>query len=256
MLDFAMKVLTAPPGQTYLFSLGQAGYIIKSASGQLLGIDMYLSDSVERVEGHMGYKRMLPKILNPYDLEFTAVITTHPHRDHFDPDMIPAVMANGRTKLFASVECEVDLKRLEMTNDNVSYVKPGDSAEAGDFAIQFIHCDHGLGAPDAFGVIITVDGKRIAECGDTCLHMDWVSEYLSQGQLDILIGPINGMYGNMNEAEFAQLADALQPKLTIPCHYGMFASHMGSPGRFYDLMKEKYPGNRFLLMTQGERIEL
>ena len=46
MKDFAIKVLTANLGKTYLFSTGQAGFIIKSKSGQLLGIDLYLSDCV------------------------------------------------------------------------------------------------------------------------------------------------------------------------------------------------------------------
>ena len=50
MLNFATKILTAPLGKTHLFSVGQAGFIIKSSSGQLLGIDMYLTDCVERVE--------------------------------------------------------------------------------------------------------------------------------------------------------------------------------------------------------------
>ena len=50
MNDFALKVLTAPAGKTYIFSLGQAGFIIKSKSGQLLAIDLYLSDCVERIE--------------------------------------------------------------------------------------------------------------------------------------------------------------------------------------------------------------
>ena len=43
MNDFAIRVLTAPLGKTHLFSVGQAGFIIKSKSGQLLAIDLYLS---------------------------------------------------------------------------------------------------------------------------------------------------------------------------------------------------------------------
>ena len=95
MNEFTLKVLTAPEGSTYLFSVGQAGYIIKSKSGQLLGIDLYLSDCVERVEGNMGFKRLLPRILNPYDINFDLVIATHPHLDHFDMDSIPELLANN-----------------------------------------------------------------------------------------------------------------------------------------------------------------
>ena len=253
MNDFAIRVLTAQAGKTHLFSVGQAGYIIKSSSGQLLGIDMYLSECVERVEGHVGFKRLLPKILSPFDLEFDVVITTHPHKDHFDIDAIPEVMSNKRTQLLASVDCSELIRELEMPEENVTYVKPGDSRTIGDFKIDITNCDHGTGAPDAVGVIVTVDGKKIVEVGDTCLRLDRVSEYQSQGQVDVLISPINGAYGNLNEKECAKLSDAVKPALIIPCHYGMFASHGGNPGKFYQIMTEQYPEQKFLLMAQGER---
>lgn len=252
MNDFAIKVLTAPLGRTYLFSVGQAGFIIKSKGGQLLAIDLYLSDCVERIEGHCGYKRLLPKILGADELEFDVVIATHPHKDHFDDDSMPELMANGRTNLFASVDCEKEVKRLGMLENNITYVKPGNSYVNGDFAIDFVNCDHGTGAPDAVGVVVSVDGKKVYEAGDTCLRLDRIDEYRTKGPLDVLIAPINGMYGNLNEEDCAKLADALKPKLTIPCHYGMFASHMGLPGRFYNIMTEQYPYNKFILMTPGE----
>ena len=105
MTDFAIQVLTAPIGKTHLFSVGQAGFIIKSAGGQLLAMDLYLSDCVERVEGNAGFKRLLPKILCPMDLQFDAVVATHFHRDHFDIDAVPSLMSNGKTRLFASEDC-------------------------------------------------------------------------------------------------------------------------------------------------------
>lgn len=254
MKDFALQVLTAPLGKTHLFSVGQAGFIIKSKSGQLLAIDLYLSDCVERVEGNIGFKRLLPKILNPDELKFDVVIATHFHRDHFDMDAVPEMMANGKTRLFCPKDCEETIKNLEMKEDNIIYVVPGTQMTAGDFNLHFIHCDHGTGAPQAVGVIIQVDGKNILEVGDTSLHLDWAEEYLSQGRLDVLIAPINGAYGNLNEQECVQLAEKLQPEITIPCHYGMFASHGGNPGLFYELMKKK--GLPLHLFTQGEELVL
>ena len=50
MSEFSIKVLTAPLGKTYFFTTGQAGFILKSKTGQLLGLDLYLSDCVERIE--------------------------------------------------------------------------------------------------------------------------------------------------------------------------------------------------------------
>lgn len=212
---------------------------------------MYLTHCVERAEGHMGYKRLLPVVLSPDEIIFDYVIATHPHYDHFDMDAIPTLMANHRTKLFASVECEKEMKRLLLTNENTSYVKPGDEADAGDFHLEFVRCDHGQGAPDALGLIITVDGKRIYIAGDTCLHLDQVPEL---GKIDLMIAPINGAYGNLNEKECMELSKELKPGMTIPCHYGMFASHGGHPGLFREYMeKENLP---YYLMTVGEQFNI
>ena len=251
MLDFAAEVLnTKGP---CLFALGQAGFIVKSRNGQLLAIDLYLSNCVERLEGHKGFKRLLPQIHGASDLSFDYVFCTHPHLDHYDIDSIPEMVSCG-AKLFCSLDCEKLNKQLLMNyyNDSIIYVKPGDHYKIGDFEISFVNCDHGTGARDAVGVIIKVDGKIIYEVGDCCLRLDRISEIPKP--LDILISPINGAYGNMNSDDTVVLAENLKPAITIPCHYGMFASHGGDLKRFYDLMNEKkLPA---LIMQQGEAYKL
>ena len=175
---------------------------------------------------------------------------THPHLDHFDIDAVGDMVRDG-TKLFCSVDCEKLVKELYLDyyGENVTYVKPADSFDAGDFHLDFVNCDHGTGAPDAVGVVVTVDGKRIYEAGDTCLRLDRTGEIPQP--LDVLIAPINGAYGNLNEADCAALSEALKPAVTVPCHYGMFASHHGDVGKFYEIMTEKQLP--FLLMRQGEQ---
>lgn len=251
MLDFATKVLSSKGPS--LFSTGQAGYIVKSSSGQLLAIDLYLSNCVERLENHKGFKRLLPQILNPSDLSFDVIICTHPHLDHFDIDVVPEMISKGG-KLFCSIDCDKLIKQLQMEyySDQTTYVKPGDRYTVGDFDLSFINCDHGAGAPDAVGVIVKVDGKIIYEVGDSCLRLDRINEIPSNP--DVLITPINGQYGNMNSEDSIKLAKALMPKKTIPCHYGMFASHGGDLKRFYDLSNEEHiPA---LIMQQGEEYKL
>ena len=251
MRDFATRVLTAKG--TVIFAVGQAGFIIKSKSGQFVAVDLYLSNCVERIEGHKGYKRLLPQILDASELSFDAVICTHPHLDHFDVDAVPEMVSKG-AKLYCSVDCEKLVKQLQMEyyNNQITYVKPGDKANTGDFEIAFVNCDHGAGAPDAVGVVIKVDGKTIYEAGDTCLRLDRASEI--PRPIDVMIAPINGAYGNLDEEDCTILAEQLNPGITIPCHYGMFASHHGDVGRFYELMQEKQLP--FLLMQQGEEYTL
>ena len=256
MIDFARKVMDTPLGVTNLFWTGQAGFIIKSAEGKLLGIDLYLSECVEPVEGHVGYHRLMPQILGYDQLTFDVLIATHFHRDHFDIDAMPGLMANGKTQLYCAYDCQNDVERLGIDKVRTTFVKPGESYDAAGFHIDFIRSDHGDGAPLEVAPIITVDDKHILETGDTSLHLDWKDDYLKAGALDVLIAPINGAYGNLTEQENVTLTGALKPKLTIPCHFGMFASHGGHPGLWKELLEQQLPEKAFKIFTQGEGITL
>lgn len=252
-MTFAEKIKAAPAGQTHVFSVGQAGFIIKNSDGKLLGIDLCLSDYVEKLEGHVGFKRLLPKIFEPGELVLDVLVATHCHGDHYDYDAMPGLMDNDTTYLFAACDCMEMVREQKIEAQRVQFVKPGDTFRCAGFEISFVNCDHGKGAPLAVGVLVETDGKRILEVGDTCLRTEFIPEYLQKGKLQVLIAPINGMYGNLNEEECAKLGDMLQPDILIPCHYGMYASHMGSLGKFYEIMTNRYAQNHFLLMTQGER---
>lgn len=254
MLDFAKNVKAAPLGATHLFWIGQAGFIIKSSRGRLLGIDLYLSECVEPIEGHVGYHRLMPQILGYDELTFDVLIATHFHRDHFDIDAMPGLMANGKTNLYCAYDCQNDVELLHLDKQHIEYVKPGERFDCAGFHIDFIHSDHGEGAPLEAAPIITVDGKRVMETGDTSLHLDWKDEYLKAGPLDVMIAPINGAYGNLNEQENVRLTSCLKPKLAVPCHFGMFASHGGHPGLWKELMEEQLPGQKYKIFSMGEGI--
>lgn len=255
MSTFADNIIDSC-GLTRLLYVGQAGFIIKSRSGQTLAIDLYLSECGERIEGNIGFKRLLPKILKPQEVVFDYIIATHPHFDHYDIDAMPILMDNGHTRLFASVDCCKFVNETGIDKNRVNYVSPSDTCLSGDFTLHFTNCDHGNLAPDAVGVIIEVDGKRLFVAGDTCLRLDREEEFLSKGPIDIMIAPINGAYGNLNENDCVELSKALQPKLIIPCHYGMFATHKGLPGLFMEIMAKKYPEGNYTLMTVGESLTI
>lgn len=256
MKGLAERIAEAPLGGTHIFWCGQAGFIIKSSTGELIGIDLYLSDCVEQVEGHDGYHRLMPRIVDPEELKLDVLIATHFHRDHFDIDSVPELMNNGVTRLFCAYDCFEDVSSSGIEKSRVTFVKPGECYMVGDCTIHFIHSDHGAGAPMEVGVLLTVDGKNILEVGDTSLHLDWRNEYLQCGPLDVMIAPINGAYGNLNEQENVDLTRHLKPKLAIPCHFGMFASHGGNPGFWRELILEQMPDQQYKIFSLGEGLQL
>lgn len=253
MGELSVQIADAPLGKTHLIFLGQAGFVLKSKSGKLLAIDLYLSDCVARYDG---FKRLISFVLHPDEIVFDYIITTHAHYDHFDPDSVPKLMANGKTKLFASTGCEKEVKRLGITSSNISYVKVGDSTDLGDIKVEFVFCDHGDSAPDAFGVVIEIDGKRVYVAGDTCLRPDKVDVIKCGKDFDIMIAPINGTFGNMNETDAAGLCRRIEPELMIPCHFGCFAEQWGNPQKFIRVMEADLPKQKYVIMRIGEQIEI
>lgn len=238
---------------TSLIFIGQAGFILRNKSGKLLGFDLYLSDCVETLEDHIGFRRLLPKILKPKEIIFDLLISSHHHYDHFDYDSMYELLDNDKTKLLAAEDCEELVGRLNINENKVEYIKPFDSKEYDGFKIDFVNCDHGESAPKAVGFVITVDNKKIYYAGDTCLRLDRVDEIKRIGHIDIMIAPINGAYGNLNESECVKLFEVVNPKYVIPCHYGMFKSHGGDIEKFVKLMKQNGHFNNVIVLKQGEQ---
>ena len=69
------------PGEIGIFWLGQAGFLLKNSKGEILAIDPYLSDAVERI---CGLKRMMMAVMEPEELNPDYVLISHHDEDHLD----------------------------------------------------------------------------------------------------------------------------------------------------------------------------
>lgn len=236
-----------------LFFLGQAGFAVQNGAGKWLLIDPYLSDWVRKLEGNDGFKRLIPAPIRPEDLPADVIVATHLHADHYDADAMPALF-KADSVLLAAQDCRDLVKRNGLDETRVRFVSPGDRAEAAGFRLHFISCDHGTGAPQAVGLLAECDGKRLLFVGDTCFRPDLVPEYLSDGPVDFMAAPINGAFGNLDWKECAALAALVKPRLLVPCHFGMFASHGGRADLFYECMTKEYPEQDFLFLCTGEEV--
>jgi L-ascorbate 6-phosphate lactonase len=249
MENFAQSILTSrvPEGRVGVFFLGQAGFAFKTAGGELIAVDPYLSDCCER---YFGFKRLMPHLLDAREVVFDTLMVTHAHYDHFDPDSVPVMMSSGRTRMIGAKDTAAECERLNI-KDNVTYLSCGETVTAGDVSVKGMPCDHGELAPDALGLLLTMGGKRIYIMGDTAYRPDLLENPEIQG-VDLLILPINGAFGNLNEEQAAKVIAALKPALAIPCHFWNFAEHGGDPGKFQKEMAEIAPESAYRLMRQGE----
>ena len=87
--------VTVAPGTVTLWWLYQAGIVVKTPGGTIVVVDPYLSDAVLR-----SYKlpRNVPAPIDPAEVEFDALLATHSHEDHLDPDSITPFMSHDKTR--------------------------------------------------------------------------------------------------------------------------------------------------------------
>lgn len=196
--------------------LGQSGYILKSGNSEII-IDPYLSDSVNRVANR---PRALPVPINPQDIKCDAVICTHNHLDHLDPDTVSEIPAN---QFFITTnEGLSELKKLG--RKNAAALNLGDSIKIGDFKITAVFADHTV---EAFGLIIEAENKTLYFSGDT-LYNERLFD-IADYKPDITFICINGRLGNMNVDEALVTARKIGAKINIPNHYDMFESNSENP---------------------------
>ena len=249
MNEFETRLLIHD-GKTSLSLVAQAGFVLKSKAGTTMGVDLYLTDCVERYDG---FKRLSPKVMQAsFPLDF--VVASHWHLDHFDIDAVPLLMTNRNTKLVCCEDCEEHVKNLNLDKKRITYVKTGDTVVCDDIvvhAVFFFFCE---GAPKAIGFVFEIDGYKIYLAGDTALRLDKAPEISQYGPFDVMLAPINGAFGNLNEKENVELCKFHQPRLSVPCHFWTFAEQHGDPGIWMELMKKEMPEQKYLIMAAGEQL--
>jgi L-ascorbate 6-phosphate lactonase len=209
--------------------IGQNGYQLKTANSEIL-IDPYLSDIVNRYEGR---ERLVPCAIDPKTIRVDAVVCTHNHIDHLDPDAAEEMPVDQR--FITTGEGLETLKKMGKTNAEVITV--GQTVQVGDFTITAVFADHPC---EVFGVSAEAEGMKLYFSADS-LYNEKLFE-IGAYKPDISIICINGKLGNMDYHEAAITVQKIGAKVNIPHHYDMFASNSADPKGFADHI----PGGRIL----------
>ena len=252
-MDFKEKLngLLPDKGELILYWLGQAGFIVKNSQNQILVLDPYLSDAVERI---CGLKRLMMPVIEGSELNPDYVLITHHDEDHLDMDVIPNMMnRNPDSVLLAPSGAYEMCLEGGVNQSQVICFNEGNKRSMGGYNVEAVFADHGDHAPEAIGYIVETEGHTIYFTGDTSYQIDRM-KYAYSRDIDILVVPINGEYGNMNGLEAAELAKVCKPKVVIPSHFWTFVRHGGEPYLFDREMRIEVPDVSAYFMCQGEAI--
>jgi len=246
-LNMVMSKLKVPEGHIGIIWMSQAGFIFKTSQGELIGVDLYLSDCVERL---VGFKRLMPKLIDYHKLNLDYLICSHEHPDHLDIDALPEFVRKG-TRLIGTKSCRKKLEEMRYDPNKMIEINEGEQKNFGSFTVEGVYADHGDLSPDAIGIVLHFENFKIYFTGDTAYRPEKMKRAISL-RPEILILPINGKYNNLNAEEAAKLTGLILPKLVIPCHFWMFKEHNGDPQSFVEALKKYAPENKSLFMTPGE----
>lgn len=239
----AMRV-RPPDGSIRLWWLGQSGFAIRYRDDCLV-LDPYLSDSLttKYADTDTPHVRLHPRVIAPEDLAsvpVTALLSTHHHTDHLDPDTLaPAVSAvkaaGGAVTLVApEVWRELAAERAGVDPPSIVGMDEGTTIQIGRFEVVAIAAAHetieydARGRRKCLGYILRSSVGTIFHSGDT-LQYDGLAARLRPYAVDIALLPINGKVGNMSGAEAARVAHSAGAKLVVPCHYDMFEFNTADP---------------------------
>ena len=251
MLKDKIKKIKVLKGNLAVFYLGQAGFVFKTSRDKIVYIDPYLSDVCERLHG---FKRLIPAPISADDINADMVICTHEHTDHLDIDAIPIISKKKNTKFIGPIECVKEFRKIGIGSNRIFPIKEGKRIKIDGLTITGIYADHGKLSKDAVGILLNVDGINLYYTGDTAYRPERIIKSLKV-KPDIIIPVINGKFGNLNSVEAAKLSKIAGAKITIGCHFGMFAEHNGKPAEFIKMCKRFSPGlNAMVMKPSGLRI--
>ncbi len=253
-----------------IWSLGQAGMIIKNHHGGLLAVDPYLSDAIERADPASEFVRRFPPVLPPEALaSCDAILITHFHDDHMDTaTLAPLALAAPALPFWIPAQ---DARRLQRENapfaHQVQAAKTGQAIQAGEFHILPIAAAHSdyqrdeEGHDRFLGYHISCGDVSLWHSGDTLVTPELQAQMQSL-RPDIAVLPINGgdvarrargIMPNMSFRDAADLHHSIGSDLLLPCHYDLFSCNSENPAWFVDDMLTRYPGKKFHLLMPGER---
>jgi L-ascorbate 6-phosphate lactonase len=247
-------------GTAAFWWLGQMGYVVK-AGGRTLYFDPYLA--------HRPTRQVAPLLDADTVSDADLVFGTHDHSDHIDPVAIKGIAgASPQGRFVCSRVARRKVLSLGVQDDRIIALDEGIVHEENGLRISAIAAEHEffdrdpeLGYPHLC-YIVELGGVTILHMGDT-LRYDGMVVKLSHWRFDVVFLPINGRdaeryarncLGNMTFQEAVDLAGVLQPRLTVPGHYDMFANNSQDPAAFAGYMRLKFPDLAFWIGKHGEMV--
>lgn len=195
---------------------GHNGWLIKSG-GILIGTDLALESKARAVPSPVSAAELAP------ELDFSFV--THEHSDHFERETSKILLEQGNCKFVLPESClDAARKEIKIPDDRIQIAIPRKSFDMGNIHIDPVRAIHGNEKYAVYydanmqdcGYVITIDGNRIFQVGDSVLTED----QLFAGHVDVLF--FSPTEHNTFIDRSVILINTLNPQYIFPQHRDTF----------------------------------
>lgn len=288
------------PGTVAMWWLGCTGLWVKTPGDANISIDFWCGNGKrtkkvkDMLAGHQmanmcGGRKLQPNlrasmfVMDPFAVKkVDAVLATHYHGDHMDPNYAAAVLRNVEAKVpFIGPKKSVETWiKWGVPADRCVTVRPGDSIKIKDMEIIALDSFDRTclvttdGYVDIRGVcptdmddksvnyLIKTPGGNIYHSGDSHYSI-YFAKHGKDYDIDVALGsygenPI-GIADKMTSIDILRMAEALRCKVVIPVHYDVWTNFMADPkevSALYEMRKNRlqYQFETFLWEVGGKYV--
>jgi L-ascorbate metabolism protein UlaG (beta-lactamase superfamily) len=230
--------------------LGQSGYALKNAYGEIIYVDPYLTEVISPLS-YIMHTRLIPPVVAPdADVDVMAVLLTHDHLDHLDPNSVVMLADQPHLRFYGSNEVFNKLVEvLDIPETRVTEIATGEQFTVGHYRVSVVKAVHGGGA---VGYVIGVDGLTLYFSGDTVLFYG-MRDIGERFNIDVAFLCINGQAGNMDILGALHATRLTRPRIVVPNHYGMYADNTDTPEKFAYWLNQRFPDRECVILLPGKK---